>query len=754
MGNRVRPLYVTRAVASALALAGALSYAAHAQDAPTDGQVAQADTGEDARTLEAIIVTARRREESAQEVPISITALSQESLIQQDIRTVTDLERNVPGISICCARGSPGYMFIRGVPGVIGYFAEVPTDLSGSGLYFDLGNAQVLKGPQGTLFGLSTNGGAILYEPARPTEYFEGHGALTLGNYGRRTVEGVVNLPVSDRLLLRAGVMYQHTDGYIENVATGQELAEENYVIARVSATMRLTERFENYLLVNYHKSDGTPAVYVPYAVNPTGVLRSVYGADAVDAWFAQQQALGRYKVVGLDVTPSSDVEKWNVVDIATFRISDDLTFKNIAGFVQTRSFTINDTDGSPFPLFGTSLPTGRPGPDRVYTLEPQLQGEALSGRLSFVAGSFNSWSDPAEPVASYSVAVGNRSGTMSRNEATTHSLYAEGTVSITDSLNFTAGYRYTWDEREQWQQRLNAAGEPAGAPTTRHGKWEKGTYRLSLTWQPSSDVMLYFTNSKGYSSGGFNGGTVPASMALYDPESLNNFELGIKSDWYFGDAQLRTNFAAYYGKYDDIQVSVTTAVIDPVTNSQSLVVLTRNAATGEIKGVEGEFTFIPVDQLELSGNFSYMDAEYTDYVDLDPTDPTGQTQLDLSGTAFVYTPEWKYTVGLTWHLPIPQEFGQLSFSATYNWQDAVANTARLRPLPFGSETPSFGSANANLNWRGVAGNDAIDAMLYVTNLTGTEWANGQFGAYDVLGLWGLAVAVPRQWGLRVRYTF
>ena len=709
--------------------------------------------------LETVTVTARRREESAQDVPISVNVLSEKDLERRDIRTASDLDKNVSGMVICCSRGTVNFTWVRGVPGVVGYFAEVPVTLNGSGLYFDVANVQALKGPQGTLFGLSTNGGAILNEPVRPSADFGGWGALTIGDFNRQTYDAVINVPVSDTLQLRIGGEAHRVDGYVRDNATGNKLGGEEYQIGRVSAVFHPSDSFTNYTVFNYYSNEAHPlgAVnIIPEAFNPNGLAVAIFG-PAVQAYMDQQRALGTRNIVGLSVPVETytKTEQLNLVNITSYELNDATTLRAILGAQQLKSNVVGDTDMSPFPLLETSLPNPRLGANRQYTVEPQVEGSALDKKLTYVVGSFNRWLEPQDnPPPQYQTIFGARSGTRTKNTEQTNSIYAEGTYHLTDAWSATAGYRYSWDQRDSESQNFTAAGDPAGPVRTQEGKWSAPSYRVGVNFQPSAGSLIYLMNSKGYSSGGFNSTNLPVSLQVYGPESLNNFELGLKQDWFFGGAQLRTNFAIYYGLYDDIQVQVVNLTTNPDSGQVQTSLAVQNAAKGTISGAEAEFTFIPVPSLELSGNLSYMDSGFDKYVSADPTDPTGQTILDQSDLPFLFTPRWKYHVGATYHLPINSSLGELSVTAAYSWQDEVANTARPANAHPYVYNPPLDNLDADITWRDLFGKTGLTATFFMTNVTDFERVNGQFTAYDTLGEFGYSRAVPRSWGIRVRYDF
>lgn len=707
--------------------------------------------------LTEIVVTARRREENLQDVPITVTALSEEQLAKQDIRSATDLTKIVSGLAISGPRGVVDFPFIRGLRGVIGYFAEVPATLNGHAFYFDVGSVQVLKGPQGTLFGLSTNGGAVLTEPRRPGETFGGFASITVGNRGRRTVDGAMDVPLSDKLLLRFGGQIQKADGYIKDEITGTEFAEEDYWVWRIGLTLRPTDSVENYLVVNTYRSDAVPNTYVPYEVNEVffDALNPTLG-EALTSLVSQIRSRGYYSILGHSVEegPVDKIKQINIVDILTWDVGENLTLKNIAGYTEFERFFRTDIDGTPFRIVDTNTLGAQPsGPTRQISEELQLQGQAFDGRLEYVFGTFHAWEKTTDERRSYTDLrdlFGVATGSLAREESKTHAAFAEGTLTLTDRWSLTAGARYTRDKKEASQSSTTVL--PGGVETPAEqvdveADWNAVSYRVGVQFQVTPGTMLYFTNSKGHFAGGFNL-TAPPALRVYDPESLINYELGIKSEWEVGGLQARTNFAVYYGDHRDVQAQIVSSVPLP-GGGQQLVVLTDNAATGEVKGAEFEATLVPSDSFELSLNGGWMDAKYTKYFTLDPT---GTTLIDASNTPYVYVPKWKYGINATYYLPINPAIGELSLSASYTFQGEAYNTANSDPQYF-DLLHEIDNLDASLNWKNVAGTD-MSATLYVTNATNNHWASSQFSAYRQLGLWGLYPATPRMWGLRLRYEF
>lgn len=710
---------------------------------PTMAQQSEAVVG-----LEEITVTARRIEENVQRVPIAITALSQETLERQDLRSYQDFERTVPAFTVCCARGTFGFVSIRGVRGVIGYFAGVPVDVSGFGMLFDLQNVQVLKGPQGTLQGLSTNGGAILNEPRRPSDRFEGYVEGTLGDYGRRTIEGVFNVPiVPGKVLMRAGVVSSHSDGYIRNVATGTDLGDENYITGRLSLTVRPTEDIETYTVANYYRFHGYAAPPVLLHVNPNGNAARTFGVANMQAALATQKALGFYKVAGLNVEKEGFQRNLNLVNITSWNIGDSTVLKNIAGYQTARIFSLTDSDGTPFAVANTAPFSEPTDATPSWSEELQLQGKIFGDRLTYTVGTFHSGTHTV-PGPTYSVAFGNTSGTINKSSALTRALYGQGNYDLSDvveGLTFTAGYRYTWDKRAASSIRLTAAGAVASQFAS-SARFSKGSYTLGLSYQVAPDTMLFVTNSKGYSSGGFNL-TAPPQLQKFGPESLNNVEVGIKSDWEIAGIQGRTNLSAFYGKYDDIQVNIT-QVVQTATGPVNAAV-TSNAASAVARGIDLGLQILPTEDFEITANGGLLNTYYKRYFTL-----VNGVLTDYSKLPFTISPRWKYSIAGTYHLPIDASLGDLSITADWAWQHREYAGAVFPDPPKEDQKPSYGSLRLSAHWRDVWGTEGLSATMFLTNVTNNIYTNGGIRNYQSLGTGAEGIDPPRHVGVTLRYSF
>ena len=358
-------------LAGAIALGMALGLPLPGRAADT----AEASTSE----LSEVVVTARRVEERLQDVPMSITVLSQRDLTDYNISTAGDLAAYVPALSVSSQFGSDASSFvIRGFSQDIGtsptvgtYFADVVAprggfggatihagEGAGPGSLFDLENVEVLKGPQGTLFGRNTTGGAILLVPQKPTGKFEGYLEVSGGDFDLGRVQGVVNVPVNDWLRIRAGFDQQTRSGYVTNISTigPRTFNDVNYVAARLSIVANLTPNLENYTIASYTNSDNNGSDTQIVACKDDTGGTALLGSFACAQLAREGASRGPYTVDNSVPNATSHIREWQVINTTTWSASDALTFKNIASYSSIR--VINDSG-----LFGDNFqittPTG-----------------------------------------------------------------------------------------------------------------------------------------------------------------------------------------------------------------------------------------------------------------------------------------------------------------------------------------------------------------------------------------------------------
>ena len=495
---------------------------------PSTADAAEDDVGE-------VIVTARRVEEKLQDVPISITVFNQQELANRNVTNATDLANFTPSLSANSNFGSENTTFaIRGfvqdlgtAPSVGTYFADVvvprgPTqgtvagDGVGPGSFFDLQNVQVLKGPQGTLFGRNTTGGAILLVPQKPTSSREGYLEASAGNFDMRRIQGAFNTPIGENLRFRLAADHQEREGYIRNVSgIGPDNYNDiDYTAVRASLVADLAANVENYTIASYSNSDTNgggvqkliacdPSGYSP--VNPQLGLRNFLGVfSCAQLDDERERGLGFYDLQAAQEDPRALIEQWQLINTTSWNATDTLTVKNIASYAEFKNYQKSPKFGTnwdistlpaPYPqMFFRGIPRefvgiypapgGYSADQSTYTEELQLQGEAFDNRLSFQAGAYLEWSDPLSKVGNQSpqlasctdsstlactdplgsaftafagmpVHVGAVNYTVGETTFRSRGLYTQSTYTLAEQLKLTGGLRYTWDKQSNEATRI-----------------------------------------------------------------------------------------------------------------------------------------------------------------------------------------------------------------------------------------------------------------------------------------------------------
>ncbi|MET0241328.1 MAG: TonB-dependent receptor [Sphingobium sp.] len=478
-----------------------------AQQVGADAAAEEQDAGGD------IIVTARRIEERLQDVPISITAFSQSQLTDRNIVSAGDIAAYTPSLSANSRFGSEKTSFgIRGfnqdnstAPSVGVYFADVPAlraqggtttaNGTGPGAFFDLANVQVLKGPQGTLFGRNTSGGAVLLVPVKPTRDLEGYVEGSVGNYDLRRVQAVLNVPILDTLRVRVGLDRQTRDGYMTNVSGigPKDFSDSDYWAGRVSVVADLTPDLENYFIGTYSKSDTSGYLPRVFECNRsvTAPALTKLACDQADRSNARDFYTGENSVIA----PYQYVESFQLLNTTTFKASDALTIKNIVSYGEYRESLRStvygenlqivsgpNAGGNGLRVLSNPFPGRRNVSQSTFTEELQFQGSAFDDRLSWQAGAYFESSNPLgfagvltgntvlcnstdpyfgctgfTPAAGQAATSSSLSSVIWKYGYQDYGLYGQSTYKLSDHFSVTGGIRYTWDYYQLRSQAVNA---------------------------------------------------------------------------------------------------------------------------------------------------------------------------------------------------------------------------------------------------------------------------------------------------------
>lgn len=771
-------------------------------------QTAEATTDAVTETgaIDEIVVTARRREEQLQDVPLAIQAFSNDTLEARRIENATDLSKIVPALtSAQSSRNEENYV-IRAMSGsgasisgqqvtVPTYIAQVPLpigDGGGPGRYYDLQNIQVVKGPQGTLFGRNSTGGAVLFEPKRPGSEFDGYVEGEFGNYGNHGIEGALNFPLSDSLMIRVAGKANDRDGFTQNITTNQDEDDRHFWTGRFSLLFAPTDTFENIFVADTLHSDTNGSSNHIAAVDPNATIPRLF-AGAVQAQLARQQALGPYVSIS-DTIAKNELKASGFSNITTLELGENVTIKNILGYRRVKQLNRFDFDGTPLTLLNfdicqTPAACNPISADEPWSLnvkqwseELQLQGSAFDERLTYTIGLFGS--NTSTPDANYIHQTSVFGSTTDVNQFVrdrSRAIYGQATYdlsSMIEGLAITAGYRTTKDTRGLTIFQVSsfrcttgtpgaAAPMPANAPQCRAEFESKATtdsYTIGLDYKFSDDALIYIAHRKGYRAGGTNPLAGPALLAtppipnaadlfVYQPETLKDVELGLKADFAAGDWDMRTNIALYNQKLKGAQLNQTFSV-----GTQTVSALV-NASEAKVKGVEAELTIAPSDAFSLLLAYAYTDAKYGSFLDYNRRDPVTQIPQRFTGRIIPFTAKHKLNVGATMDLPVPESAGDVSLSANLAYKSSII--LGLVPFLIGSNAFDGESrqkpttvVDANLAWDGIGGT-SIDANFFVTNLFDVTYKIGGASLINSgLGFNQRIYNEPRMYGVSLRYRF
>jgi iron complex outermembrane receptor protein len=753
---------------AAIASALAVTHTSEAAAAAADAGVTAKDTNGTA--LQEVVVTARRREELLQNVPIAMQAATGAQLRTLGVFRTEDLKQISPGLVVIPSafgdsvptyiiRGQQqGNLWLTADAPVTTYFAEVPLGRfqgSSSGL-FDLANVQVLKGPQGTLFGRNTTGGAILIVPQAPTSTFGGFADVSYGDYNNVRLESAVNIPVSDALRIRlAGTLTYH-DGFTRNLA-GPALDNEYFTGGRLSLTYQPRPWFRDDLVLNGFHEDERPVGFKLTAVNPNGFFALLF-PEAVNVPgsytdFHETSLSSPAPPFGFDTR----VDTFTVSNVTSVDLNSSLTFKNIFGFHHVSLYTFNDFDGSSIPLIDSREKMN----SDQFSEEIQFQGDALDKHLHYTAGAFyfHEGGDDFQYVYLFGGGAQNAGGAhniVNQSEA----IYAEATYKFDHpAVSITLGARYSWDQRS-----LNFAAQLYNGPCLIHttdlgdtiaspcsvpgsASFSKPTFNATVDWKPVDPWLLYVSYKTGYHAGAFDlNATHPGEMMPARPETVDQVELGSKYEWRTsGGISGRLNLALYRDDYKDVQKLV--SVLQPNNTFQTLL---ENAAEEILQGIEADGTVRITDAVELNASYAYIDAYYVSYI--------SPSQGDLSHNRVGSVIPNAATFGLTVRPPIPSSVGHLSVHADAYWQstypagDINVDPVTHQPIHTG-DVPSYWTANLRVELAQIM-QSRWTLAAYVRNLFDEKYYVNGVDFYTSLGSIAQILGPPRTFGFEARVEF
>jgi iron complex outermembrane receptor protein len=740
--------------------------------------------------IENIVVNATRQEANLQDVPVAITALSGQSLTELSVWRPWELGNQVPGLTVTAdsGRGTQPSFAIRGVGPEFGaaagsvetYFADVP--LSGpfqepamSAQFFDLQSIQVLKGPQGTLFGRTTTAGAILVVPQAPTGEFGGYGRVQVGDYGDFQAEGAVNVPiVDDKVLLRIAGFDWTRSGY-GRTTTGrvdfagrplplQTYDNQNVLELRGTLAIKL-EDLENSTIVTYHRDDNRNTSHAS-VTDPSTVLGAL-----IDNLYPGITSLPVHKSdISTDLSKFPS-ENWGIFNTTAYALAPALSLKNIFGYIHAQGVgnVSSDVDGTPLPAIDLP-PVARIDTHNQFTDELQLRGKSLDDRLTWIVGGIvDETRQPGGankgPLINVTNALPGVNTYFQQNTANNFGVYGSVSYGFTNDLTGTAAFRHTWNDNHVVQDDTSLtnaqflanpgmviADYPASVLThldhNRH--FEGDMYDAGLQYQFSPLAMVYGGYRHGFKLGGFNVSSPPnaPSEQEFAPESVDDFHLGLKSEFEADGIEARFNIEGFWDLYYNKQVSYLT--LTALGNSAALSTVTINVPKTTYRGFDIDTTLVPADWLDLHILYTYIDAEYDDWPDPTfgatagapgcPVAGCADLHLDLSHNPVAFVSPNKISMTARFHVEL--SLGEFVFQPNLSYQDKLYTIGDAHLLPQGetawlgvpynydsaARAGDFINAYMLINLRAELDHilgGSIDAAININNVTNKVYSLG-----------------------------
>ena len=712
--------------------------------------------------IEEIVVTAQKRESSLQETPIAITAFSSEAIDDRQIEGMPQIQYLAPNLVFNTLGGTTN-LYMRGIgtdindslaePGVAMYVDGVYQGVTGdqSAIYNDLERIEVLRGPQGTLYGRNSTGGNVHMFTRDPTFEPEFSASLLAGRYDRvKASVSAGGALMENRIAARASVVLDQRDGVRTNPYDGDDIDKRDLTSGRLAVLFTPTENIDFTLRGDWTKrDDDTPRWDYLEVVPNSGLNPFMFGGVS---------APGSDKIMNNSKT-SYDTDMWGVSGTLEWSLLNT-TLRSITAY--------RESDwGGPYDNDGTDIDFLKARPAQTseqFSQEFELIGSALDSRVDWIVGVYYFQQDSMaeytyelnalQPVmeGAFGLPPGGLADPSlnpfwaprintgegepypfndfnSVQDTTSSAVFAQGTWHATDQLRLTAGARYTSDEKDVVQTRTINISPDGCVDLKQSAEWNETTWKFGVDYDLSERVMVYGSVSRGFHAGGFNGGSCGDE---YDPETVLAYEAGVKSQ--FADDRVQLNVAAFYYDYDDYQARL---FVDQMA-------LVENAAKATVQGIEAEFVIMPFAGLELDGSVSWLDGEFDRFAADNPMTPSTDL-VDLEGNQLLRSPEYSFNLGAQYTLGSAHRDSSLTMRYEVAYKDDYELTIFNDDF---ARIDAYTVQNARLIWNS---GHRWQAQAFIENLADKDYLEAIVVTPSVggtLGLW----AMPRTWGLQLTY--
>jgi iron complex outermembrane receptor protein len=757
-------------IATGLSMWVFTSTASAAEAGPSAGE-------SDTTALQEVVVTAQKRQENLQKVPIAVSAISADTISTLHADTLQGLQGTVPSVQLSNYVNTPNVaaFFIRGMGTLeadpyAGQTVSIVVD--GVPQYFtmgalldtyDLDRVEVLRGPQGTLFGANTTGGVVNVMTRQPTGEFGGNLELTGGNYSRFDALGALDFPII-KDLLAGKIVFNHTqkDGYVTNVFNGKSMGDRDHDDVRAYLKFTPYEKFDATVIGEYNRGrDGSPivisgavpgeALYVaPGTVVPNSRL-PMYQQPCTSL-AARCTAPDHFYSANDSTADLSNIDVYSINLTMNLRgtLLGDIT--SISAYKHIRLLEQTDQDGTPIFLFDTNRKTN------LWQFSQELRSSLqVTDALNVIYGAFyltDAFQHLQQLRLPYAV-QGLRQDNPQHE--TNHSIsgFAQAYFDVTERLRLQAGVRYTYEETEMHAaiDRYSFPGDAeftggtflpdASFAASGKDSWRNFGWKFGPDYALDDNRQLYAYWARGFKSGGFVGRLgIPQDIGPYRPEIVDTFEGGLKADWL--DHRLRTNVAVFFNNYRDMQLA-TQYILNDANGDFIQGNTIQNVASAHTKGVEFDATVVPVRGLTLNASVAYLDARYVKFPFLNISS-LGTETIDLSGYRLQNSPPWSGSAGFVYEFAAGP--GKAKLGMQYNYTDKKFLTSQV-DAPRSVIAP-VSLVNANLDWTPNNGNWTIG--LWGKNIFDHRYLAN---VYDFPGTLAFVTpAPPAEFGGTVRYRF
>jgi len=766
MKSYVRSLALCASVSACAVVAGNPAFAQSTSTPSTQSGAEQQTSSPDAAAtngsgLADIIVTARRSSENLQRVPIAVSVLTADVLAKNRITGARDLQFSTPSLVVTSdpLGGSTAPVFqLRGQSvaqgsddTVVTYLGDIPVNSRAfAGGLFDLQSVQVIRGPQGTLFGKNSTGGAVIFTPRiADTNEVSGFVDGTVGNYSYYQLGAGVNVPVIEgKLGLRVSGQIERRDGFARNLS-GPDGNDRKNEIVRVSLVATPTDELRNETYFSYYHGRQHQNPLLVTRTN-SGLLNFVYGpafASAAQTQVSEQQALGPRRF-NYSFRPNNDDNDVYIVSNTTSYEFGNVTLKNIFGYVnQKPRLSLSQTS--------TNLQFVDVIQDKNQTsLNDELQLSGETNTLKWIIGAFISREKTSTYQDAWLFGGPSTQGT-SHDKYNSKALFAQGTYDFSDlgleGLKFTAGLRHTWDKRSGYQN-INffdrTVGQYRPTPEVRNGiKYNEWSWTLGLDYQVNRDLLFYVSSRHSYKAGGLNlvAAVAPIELQTYVPEKLTDLEVGAKATLHVGsETVIRTNVAAYRGWYKNVQ-------FQQLANCGQVGTYVINAGKGSPKGLEFEIDASLSKNVRVGGFYNRTLGKFDTFAVVQPNGcQVIGAGANLNGSTFGNISKDTAGANFTFTMPLADNGEELAVSGDWYYRSRRVGIATEG---VNSAIPSYYLLNARIDYNHIGGSQ-FSAGVWVRNLANrlfTAYRNNTFAlsGYDVN-----AYGDPRTYGVDLKYRF